>query len=327
VAPAIRRRSATGDEREQLRWFAWALIVFVLAAILAIALTVAGQGIAAGVFGTVAILDLAIGVPLAVGVALLKYRLYQIDAIIRRSVVVGVLAAFITLVYVGVVAGIGSLVGSTRNLPLAVGATAVIALAFQPLRERARRLADRIVYGDRATPYEVLSGFAERISGAYAIEDILPRTVAVLGQGTGAIRADVWLRTGDELRPAATWPSAVERASPRSVVGDDLPAFDDMSVAVPVRHGRAARCSHPRQAGDRATHRRGAAAGRRPRFAGRARAPQRRPRRRPASLAEATRRSSRRGTPQARAKPPRRCPTALGRPGREATARGEPDRP
>ena len=69
----------------------------------------------------------------------------------------------------------------------------MIAVAFQPVRERSRRLANRLVYGKRATPYEVLSDFAERVAGAYSVEDVLPRTAQMLAEGTGAVRADVWL--------------------------------------------------------------------------------------------------------------------------------------
>ena len=89
--------------------------------------------------------------------------------------VVGVLAAFATAVYVAVVVGIGALVGSRGGEPsvlLAVVATAVVAVAFQPVRQRAQRLADRVVYGERATPYDVLSDFSERLAGAFATQDL-----------------------------------------------------------------------------------------------------------------------------------------------------------
>ena len=87
------------------------------------------------------------------------------------------LAAFVTAVYLAVVVGISHLINTTGepNVLLSIAATAIVALAFQPLRERARRLADRVVYGKRATPYEVLSEFSERMAGSYSTEDVLPR--------------------------------------------------------------------------------------------------------------------------------------------------------
>ena len=89
--------------------------------------------------------------------------------------------------------GLGTAIGSTHDPFLTVAAAAVIAVAFNPVRERARRLADRLVYGTRATPYEVLSEFSEHMAGTYALDDILPRMARVLAEGTGG-RAEIWLR-------------------------------------------------------------------------------------------------------------------------------------
>src|SRR5207247_81489 len=111
----------------------------------------------------------------AIGIAVLKYRLYEIDVVINRAVVYGTLAVFITLVYVGLVVGVGALVGHRGSPLLSAIAAAVIAVAFQPVRQRAGRLANRVVYGRRATPYQVLSDFAERMGGTYSIEEVLPQ--------------------------------------------------------------------------------------------------------------------------------------------------------
>jgi signal transduction histidine kinase len=148
-------------------------------------------------------------------------------------VVYGTLAVFITLVYVGLVAGVGTLVGNTRSPLLAAIAAAVIAVAFQPIRQRAARLANRIVYGKRATPYEVLSDFAERMAGAYAVEDVLPRTARMLAEGTGAIRSDVWLLVGSELQAAGSWPATGVKRIPLIGNGSiEVPG----AAAVPVRY-------------------------------------------------------------------------------------------
>ena len=142
-------------------------------------------------------------------IAIFKYRLYDIDVVISKTIVYGSLAAFITLVYVVIVVGIGSLgpgflrAGSRPDLGLSIVATAVVAVAFQPVRERAQRLANRLVFGKRATPYEALSEFAGRMGGTYAADDVLPRMAQVLAEGTGASRAVVWLRDGAELAGGA----------------------------------------------------------------------------------------------------------------------------
>jgi len=110
-------------------------------------------------------------------------------------------------------------------------------VAFQPVRERMTRVANRLVYGKRATPYEVLSEFAGRVGTTYATEDVLPRTARVIAEGTGALRADVWLRVGDHLRLSASWPP--EEDGTELVValppdGMTLPPFEDAARAVPV---------------------------------------------------------------------------------------------
>jgi signal transduction histidine kinase len=188
---------------------------------------------------TATVFELALaGIPIAVGIAVLKYRLYDIDVVISRTLVYGTLAAFITAVYVGIVVGIGSLVlsGGRPNIALSIVATAIEAVAFQPVRERVQKVANRLVYGKRATPYEVLSQFSERVAESYAADDVLPRMARVLADGTGAARADVWLRAGDILRQAASWPLDSAAAEPARVVGDALPEMLDTDRAVEVRH-------------------------------------------------------------------------------------------
>jgi GAF domain-containing protein len=93
---------------------------------------------------------------------------------------------------------------------LSAVAAAIVALVFQPVRVRARRLADRVVYGRRATPYELLADFSERVAETYAADDVLQRMARVVGEGIGADRAEVWLRLRDHDRLAAVWPSDAE---------------------------------------------------------------------------------------------------------------------
>ena len=231
----VRFRRAVGDERKQIAWFlfAAALLVFdIVVDTVMEALGVASNPWFVSVLDTLAF----VAIPAAVGIAILKYRLYEIDTVIRKSVVIGLLAAFITSVYLGVVVGIGTLVGSRRNIFLSILATAIIAVAFQPIRERVRRLADRLVYGERATPYEVLSDFSERAAGTYSTEDVLPRMVEILAAGTGATEARVWLCVGSELRVGASWPAG-SVAAPVRIAGNHLPDFGERAHAFPVRHG------------------------------------------------------------------------------------------
>jgi signal transduction histidine kinase len=86
-------------------------------------------------------------------------------------------------------------------------AAAVVAIVFQPLRSRARRFADRVVYGKRATPYEVMANFGDQLAGTYSADDVLTRTARVLGEGVGAERARVWLSIDGDPREVAAWPN------------------------------------------------------------------------------------------------------------------------
>jgi signal transduction histidine kinase len=169
----------------------------------------------------------------AIGVAVLKYRLYEIDVVIGKAVLYGSLAVFITAVYAGLVVGVGTLAGGRDSPLLAALAAAVVAVAFQPVRQWAGRLANRVVYGRRATPYQVLSEFARRIGGTYAAQDVLPQMAHTVAAGTGAKQVVVWLRVGGELRPAASSDGS-SHAGPLPVDGHELPRLPDTDSSVPV---------------------------------------------------------------------------------------------
>jgi signal transduction histidine kinase len=238
VGVIVRFRRARGEERQQVRWLAYVAATAALMFVGAWASEWLGPhetSLIGDVFFIGFVLTLFVGVPAASGVAILKYRLYELDIVIKKTVVFGVLAALVTLVYIGVVVGIGAIVGSRGNTVLTFAAAAIVAVVFQPARNRARHLADRIVYGKRATPYEVLSDFAGRVAGTYSTEDVLPRMARILGEGTGASEVCIWLRVGSELIPAGSWPS-VEPMPPLEITADDLPRFPDQTRAFAVRH-------------------------------------------------------------------------------------------
>jgi signal transduction histidine kinase len=230
-----RFRRADRKQRQQIKWFGFAVSLLVIYFLLDGLVTALGlpRGFWFDSVGAV----IAFGsLPAGLGIAILRHRLYDIDVVINRTVLFGILAAFITAIYVGIVVGIGSLVGGRGNLFLSIVATAVVAVAFQPIRSRARHFANRLVYGRRATPYEVLSTFADQLGEAYSTEDILPRIARMIGEATGAERAAVWVRVGDEFRPSATWP--VDDAGGRAIRSEasGLPDFPDQERAFPVRH-------------------------------------------------------------------------------------------
>jgi signal transduction histidine kinase len=239
----FRFRRSTGAERMQLKWLTTAAagVAVIYAAAILLSLSFAWDtpttppGLA--LLQNTAFASFVL-IPIAIGFAVLKYRLYDIDVVLNKTLVYGAMAAFITAAYVAIVVGLGRAIGSQRNLGLAILATALVAVAFQPVRERVQRFANRLVYGKRATPYEVLSEFSGGMAHGVATEELMPRMARIVAEGTGAARADVWLHVGSELIREATWPAA--NGQPKSVVpipvDGDLAAVPDADASVPVRH-------------------------------------------------------------------------------------------
>jgi signal transduction histidine kinase len=226
AAVVVRFIRSRGAERRQLTWFAAAAALVGITAI-PVFLTNSPTSV------IILVLSL-IFLEATLWLAVMKYRLYELDIVISRTVQFGALAAFIAAVYSGLVIGVGALAGDESNPVLAAVAAAVVAVAFEPVRRRAGRLANRLVYGHRATPYQVLSDFARRIGGGYSSEDALPQMARIMAAGTGAEQVVVWLRVGDELIPAGSSSGHVAQA-PLVIVSEAaaLPAAD---YSVPVTH-------------------------------------------------------------------------------------------
>jgi len=221
----IRFRGAEGDERQQLRWLvaAGAVAAFFLALAVLTSIGLAPNqtspvnDLAFGLFA----LSVGLGIPVATAVALLKYHLYDLDLVVKKTVLYVVVAAIVLLTFLAVALLAGGLIGRSRTAAVIVAAT--IGVLIWPALRVARRIADRIVYGGRATPYEVLSSFGERMAETYSTEDILPRTAQLLASATGATRATVWLRVGRQIKPAAAWPPGDHEQEPLALDGDELP--------------------------------------------------------------------------------------------------------
>jgi len=209
LALVLRYRRSPQEERQQVRW-----LLYVVSTILAVVLVSIAAGLVVGsefgdsLLSTILFLIIftliGIGVPVAMGVAVLKYRLYDLDLVVRKTVLYAVVAILLSAVFLLVALGIGAVAG--RGQTGAVVAAGAIGLLFWPAIRLARRIADRLVYGGRATPYEVLTEFSARVGASYGSEDVLPRMAQILAGAVGAMRAVVWLRIGDRLRAAAVAP-------------------------------------------------------------------------------------------------------------------------
>jgi len=197
----VRYRTSTGDLRQQYRW------VLLGTAALLFAVFVVDEN-------QLLLIAALAGVVVSVtcyAVAVTKHRLYDIDVVISRTIVYGTLAAFIGAVYVVLVVVVGEMAGArAANLGLSVAATALVAIAFGPVRQRAQKWANRVVYGKRATPYEVLANVARRLAGTEPAQGVLERMAQLMAEGTGAERTTVWLRSDGGLEAAAGWPDTAD---------------------------------------------------------------------------------------------------------------------
>jgi signal transduction histidine kinase len=227
----VRRRRASAELRQQLAWLAYvgALTAIFAALMIASSFVTADGGLILTILFVLTFGTPIFGIPIACAVAVLRYHLYDLDVVIKKTVVAAVVAAVFTAVYVLIVVAVGAATGRPGGNPLTFVAAALAAVLLQPVRVRAGQLADRLVYGRRATPYEVLSEFSEQIAGTHSTEDVLPRMARMLVEATGARRAEVWLRTAGSEQLEAAWPSA----------NGSAPATAMAAIAAPDGHGQA----------------------------------------------------------------------------------------
>lgn len=178
-------------------------------------------------------------IPIALLVDLARFRLWDINRVLNRTVAYGLIGTFITVAYMVVIAGLGAIFGfgERLNLILSVAMTILIAALFQPLRDRARKLANRIVYGPRATPYEQLGEFSARMGGRYDLQEVIPQLARLLAEGTASERAEVWLRVGDGLSRAAVWPEVDGERLAVDLPNGGVPDLPGRDRVVGVSHG------------------------------------------------------------------------------------------
>ena len=241
AALVVRYRRSTGALRRQIRWIMWGACIFVVAAVSPLAVA----GLVGSGSGTNPLLEnggFAVGQVVLIGslgLAITKFRLYDIDVVISKTVTYVSLAVVVAAVYgaaiLGLIFAFGDPAerGGDLGLVLPLGATALVAVVFEPLLVRLQRFANRLVYGKRAAPHEVLSQLTSRLSDTFGGEG-LGGLAQLLRDGTGADGTVVWLRIGDRLRVQAVSPAEWQAADFDSAA--ELPA-SDVELSAPVHHG------------------------------------------------------------------------------------------
>jgi signal transduction histidine kinase len=228
LSMVLRFRRSSGVERQQIKWVA--LAVAFLASSFVLSTVASTIGLNGDLIDSIVSGIAFITLPVAVAVAVLQYHLYDLDVVVKKALVAGALVLLVIAAYAAVVGLLGVITSGNESSGSVFIVALLLGLAFRPVTRFARRIADRVVYGRRATPYEVLTEFSERVGESYATEDVLGRMAQILGQATGAGSARVWLRLGPELRPAASWPSDAEPAAAAFVASEALPTIEGETV-------------------------------------------------------------------------------------------------
>jgi hypothetical protein len=204
----VRFRRARGVERQQLRWLALGAALAAVALLVAVAGgAMAKDGVVLAALGTCVAL-----LPLATGAAVLRYRLYDLDRIISRTLAYGLLTVLLGGGYAGVVLGLGQLLGRDSSLVVAA-ATLAVAAAFQPARRRIQRAVDRRFNRRRYDAARMIQAFSGRLRQQVDLEALTGELLAVVEQTMQPTRVSLWLRPSphDSLgtprseAPPTTW--------------------------------------------------------------------------------------------------------------------------
>jgi hypothetical protein len=180
----IRFRRSQGVERQQLKWFTYAGALVLLAPF------------SNSLLGNISYV-LVIALPVAVGIAILRYRLYDIDRIINRTLVYGLLTALLAGVYVGVVLVLGQLFGGVGTDPpswAVASATLGVAALFQPARRRIQTGVDRRFNRRRYDAAKTIEAFSARLRGEIDLDDLTVELLAVVDQTMQPTMSSLWLR-------------------------------------------------------------------------------------------------------------------------------------
>lgn len=184
VSAIVRLRRTAGVERQQLKWFVYAvtltIIVMLILTLIVNFVPQAGDETAIQNFTSLVYSFAFSTIPIAIGIAILRYRLWDIDFLIHRTLVYGSLTASVVALYILVVGGLGALFQARGDLFISILATGLVAVLFAPLRDRLQRGVNRLLYGERDDPYAVLSRLGRQLETTLAPDAVLPTIVATI---------------------------------------------------------------------------------------------------------------------------------------------------
>jgi hypothetical protein len=192
----LRFRGAAGVERQQLRWVALAAALLVPAAVVVLA----GLALGATAVVTWAVSAWVAGLPLALGAAVLRYRLYDLDRIVSRTLAYGLLTLLLGGGYAGVVLGLGQLLGRDSSLVVA-GATLAVAAVFQPARRRIQQTVDRRFNRRRYDAAQTIAAFSARLRQQVDLDTLVAELLGMVQQTMQPSSVSLWLRPSISASP------------------------------------------------------------------------------------------------------------------------------
>jgi hypothetical protein len=205
AAPFLRFRQASYQQRQQLKWVAYIALLSMLSAFAGIGLSRVLP--AAGVLGALGVLGIAVGIPVAVAVAILRHRLYDIDRLINRTLVYGLLTALLGLGYASVVLVLGEVFGGVGAEPpswAVAGATLAMAALFRPARRRIQAAVDRRFNRRKYNAAKTIEAFSARLRDQVDLDTLATELLAVTDKTMQPTTVSVWLRPPDEPSKAQT---------------------------------------------------------------------------------------------------------------------------
>ncbi|TCO44362.1 hypothetical protein EV646_11072 [Kribbella antiqua] len=222
VSMVLRLRRSRGVQRQQLRLIALSVVFVALSFVFLLVVQLFNGGRQTWI-ASLPLFFSYFCLPLLFAVAVLRYRLFDLDLIINRAVVLALGTIFAGIGYAGLVLAVAALLNTrTSGFWLSLLATALVAVAFQPLRQRIVRVANRLAYGARALPYEALSEFGRRLAEPPSPSALLPAVAEAAGRAVSARTSTAVLQVPDRVGISGVWPG---------------PAGGTPDFQVPVRQG------------------------------------------------------------------------------------------
>jgi hypothetical protein len=205
AAPFLRFRRAGYQQRQQLKWVAFTVAVSVLSVLVGLGLGQLFPGVLVIVLlGLLGLVGVLVGLPVAVGVAILRHGLYDIDRVINRTLVYGSLTALLAGIYAGVVLVLGQLFGGIGEQAASwavAGATLAVAAMFQPARRRIQAIVDRRFNRRKYNAAMTVEAFSTRLRDEVDLDTLSTELLAVVDDTVQPARASLWLRPPTQVSP------------------------------------------------------------------------------------------------------------------------------